>query len=84
MIETITTDVDIDRLMFPKHLAPHVGLSTSEITEIKNKGCPFLGKKSSLRWIRAWLDETSGAAPLLARSVRRRSSSESKSGVPAR
>jgi hypothetical protein len=75
---------DIDRLEFPKVLAPLLGMSVKEVAFLKQKGCPFYGRKSTVRWIRAFLAEEAGAkAPSAGRSVHPTHSASSKSGAPS-
>jgi hypothetical protein len=46
---------DIDTLYFPKEISDDVGLSINEITYLKQKGCPFYGRKTTIRWVRHFL-----------------------------
>lgn len=56
--------IDPDRLEWPKNLAPHVGLHPNQIQFLKAKGCPYYGRKTTLRWVRAFLAEAAGAQAL--------------------
>ena len=53
--------IDLDTLQFPQALAPAIGLSKNEIAFLKKKGCPFYGRKTSLRWVREFLARQAGA-----------------------
>jgi hypothetical protein len=48
---------DIDRLYFPKEIAGNIGLPRNAICAMKAKGCKFFGKKTSIRWVRQYLEE---------------------------
>ena len=54
--------IDIDRLEWPKNLAPHVGLQAGQIAFLKRKGCPFYGRKTTLLWVRSFIAKEAGAA----------------------
>jgi hypothetical protein len=53
-----------DTLQYPKHIAKEIGLCVNEINALKNKGCPFYGNKTCVRWVRAFLAKTTGADSL--------------------
>lgn len=53
--------MDQDRLEFPQELAPHVGLTSREIGFMKKAGCPFYGRKTTLRWVRKFITHQAGA-----------------------
>lgn len=55
--------LDPDKLFFPCDLVESVGLSKNEIAYLKRKGCPFYGRKTSLRWVREFLAKETGAKP---------------------
>jgi len=75
---------DLDRLEFPCHLAELVGMNPTELSALKRRGCPFFGKKTTLRWVRAFLASEAGAKePAASRSVRPRRLASSKSGGPS-
>lgn len=42
-------DFNVDRYEFPYILAPKIGLRKEQIGFLKKLGCPFLGKKTTLR-----------------------------------
>jgi len=50
-------EADQERLAFPCDLAPVIGLSKNEIAFLKRKGCPFYGRKTTVRWVREALRE---------------------------
>lgn len=51
-------------LQYPAKIAKEVGLSTNEINALKRVGCPFFGRKTCVRWVRAFLDRSTGAESL--------------------
>jgi len=55
--------LDPDKLFFPCDLVEAVGLSKNEIAFLKRRGCPFYGRKTSLRWVREFLAQETGAKP---------------------
>jgi hypothetical protein len=48
---------DEDRYEFPCILAPMIGLRKEQIGFLKKLGCPFLGKKTTLRILREFAKE---------------------------
>jgi hypothetical protein len=48
---------DEDRYEFPYILAPKIGLRKEQIGFLKKLGCPFLGKKTTLRILREFAKE---------------------------
>lgn len=61
--------LDIDTLQFPQELAPVIGLSKNEIAFLKRRGCPFYGRKTTVRWVREFLAKEAGAVPRTAPSA---------------
>lgn len=55
------SDKDVDRLFFPNEIAEEIGLCVNEITFLKRKGCPFHGRKTTIRWVRSFLARNTGA-----------------------
>jgi hypothetical protein len=55
---------DDQTLNFPAHIAEQIGLSVNEISWLRKRGCPFHGRKTSVRWVRLYLDKISGADAL--------------------
>jgi len=66
-----TAQIDPDTLCYPVDLVESVGLSRNEIGFLKRKGCPFYGKKTTLRWVRDFIAREAGAqpAPIIDREV---------------
>jgi hypothetical protein len=56
------TIIDPERLEFPSAIAPIVGLSANDITFLKKRGCPFYGRKTTVRWVRDFVSRRAGAA----------------------
>lgn len=52
---------DIDRLHFPAEIAEVIGLCVNEIAFLKKKGCPFHGRKTTVRWVRNFIANLAGA-----------------------
>ena len=50
-----------EKLQFPAHIAKEIGLGVNELAALRRLGCPFYGKKPRVRWVRVFLDRTSGA-----------------------
>lgn len=48
--------IGMDRLDFPKNLAPHIGLCKERINWMKHQGCKFYGRKTKIRWINEFLE----------------------------
>ena len=55
------TTYDPDILAFPCDIAPVIGLSKNEIAFLKRKGCPFFGRKTTVRWVREFIAKEAGA-----------------------
>jgi len=53
--------MDPDRLHFPNEIAETIGLSLREIAYMKLKGCPFYGRKTTVRWVRDFISHQAGA-----------------------
>jgi len=51
---------DIDTLYFPNEITNEIGLSINEITHLKKRGCPFHGRKTTIRWVRIFLAKCAG------------------------
>ena len=54
-------EYDQDKLEFPCDLAEVIGLSKNEIAFLKRKGCPFFGRKTTVRWVREFIATQAGA-----------------------
>ena len=50
-------------LFYPADIAHAIGLSAPEINSLKAKGCRFLGKKTTIRWVREWIDANANPRP---------------------
>jgi hypothetical protein len=50
------SDIGMDQLAFPKELAPFIGYCAWSIGAMKKAGCRFLGRKTTRRWIREFID----------------------------
>ena len=57
-------EYDPDKLAFPCDLADVIGLSKNEIAFLKRKGCPFFGRKTTVRWVRDFIAHQAGAPRL--------------------
>jgi hypothetical protein len=54
----------LDKLFFPKDLVSEIGLCKHQIAFLKHKGCRFFGRKTTVRWVREFLNgSASGVAP---------------------
>lgn len=58
-----TAPLDPDTLYYPRQLCEAVGLGVNQINGLKRIGCPFYGRKTTLRWVRDFLAAQAGAAP---------------------
>lgn len=56
---------DEETFQYPSKIAEQIGLSTNEINAMKRKGCPFYGRKTNVRLVRAFMYQTMGAESLL-------------------
>lgn len=72
-----------DTLQYPAHITEEIGLGVNEINALKQQGCPFYGRKTSVRIVRAFLHRTMGAESLLAPLAHPPPSDASKSGESA-
>jgi hypothetical protein len=56
----------IDKLFYPKEIADEIGMSKQRISFLRHKGCRFYGRKTTIRWVRDYLnDSTLGVATFL-------------------
>jgi len=75
---------DLERFYFPAEIVDDLGLPKNYINALKRRGCPFVGKKTSILWVRAFLAKEAGAIPLLRElGERPPHSAASKSSEPA-
>lgn len=56
-----------ETLRYPTEMTGEIGLNVNEINSLKKKGCPFYGKKTSVKWVRLFLEKLTGADALYAR-----------------
>lgn len=70
-----------DTLQYPAKLAKDVGLGVNEINALKQRGCPFYGRKTTLRVVRAFIYRVMGAESLLEPAAYPQHSGASKSGA---
>lgn len=54
---------DPERLYFPPDIADDIGLSAASIRRLKRKGCPFHGRKTTIRRVRDFVAKEAGAFP---------------------
>lgn len=73
-----------DTLQYPAKIVKEVGLSVGEINALKQKGCPFFGRKTTLRVVRAFIYRMMGAESLLGPVERPQRSGGNKSGALGR
>lgn len=52
-----------DTLLFPVEMQHAIGLSANEINGLKRIGCPFYGRKTTIRWVRDFIAKEAGAIP---------------------
>jgi hypothetical protein len=50
----------LDRLFFPQEIAPIIGVSKETINFWKKRGCPFVGRKTTVRWVRNFMTTIAG------------------------
>jgi len=82
---TAKLNADIDRLYFPSEMCSVIGLSKNEIAFMKRQGCPFYGRKTTIRWVRAFIAAKAGAeeSPYSSRLERPQRKAVSKSCAQA-
>ena len=52
--------IDLDRLQFPQEIAHIIGARKETINFWKKKGCPFLNRKTTIRWVREFMAKEVG------------------------
>lgn len=62
---------DLDTLYYPGQIEEEIGLHRHQINAFKNQGCPFLGQKTTIRWVREHIARITGAAALTERRAGR-------------
>ena len=54
---------DVQKMEFPEAIADDIGFRKEYINNLKRKGCPFVGRKTCILWVREFLAREAGAAP---------------------
>jgi hypothetical protein len=54
---------DIDTLYFPSQITEEIGLSKGRINFLRNLGCRFFGRKTTIRWVREFLSSRAMGVP---------------------
>ncbi len=49
-----------ETLQYPAKIAEEIGISPNRINAMKRQGCRFFGRKTSVRWVRAFVNQTMG------------------------
>lgn len=68
-----------ETFQYPAKIAEEIGLAANEINALKKQGCPFRGRKTSVRLVRAFLYQTMGVGSLLGLGAHPQHSNGSKS-----
>lgn len=63
---------DPERLYFPPEIATEIGTSGMAIRAMKRRGCPFLGRKTTIKWVREFIAKEAGAIPSVRERIARR------------
>jgi hypothetical protein len=50
----------LDKLFFPQEIAPIIGVRKETINFWKKRGCPFVGRKTTVRWVRNFMTTIAG------------------------
>ncbi len=74
--------IDLEKLHYPAEIVDVIGLSKNEINFLKTKGCPFFGRKTTVRWVREFIAKEAGAQPEPLPPVHPSATTGSKSGGP--
>jgi len=61
-VSNMRTVCDPETLRFPCEIVDEIGLATNQIAFLKKRGCKFFGRKTSIRWVRDFLNREAGAA----------------------
>jgi hypothetical protein len=48
---------DADTLYFPSEITKEIGMSKGRINFLRNLGCKFYGRKTTIRWVREFLSQ---------------------------
>ena len=60
---------DPERLFFPCEIADDIGLKKNEVNALKRRGCPFYGRKTTIRWVRDFIAREVAAIPPVSEQV---------------
>jgi hypothetical protein len=60
-MSTITVTIDPDTLYFPAEIAHIIGMSAGEINALKPQGCKFYNRKTTIRWVREFVEGKASA-----------------------
>lgn len=71
-----------ETLQYPVKIAEEIGLAPNEINAMKKKGCPFWGRKTSVRLVRDFMYRTMGVGSSPELGARPQHSAGSKSDAP--
>ena len=52
-----STAKDADTLYFPSEITKEIGMSKGRINFLRNLGCKFYGRKTTIRWVREFLTQ---------------------------
>jgi hypothetical protein len=59
----INAPKNIDTLYFPCQITEEIGLSKGRINFLRNLGCRFFGRKTTIRWVREFLTSRAMGVP---------------------
>jgi hypothetical protein len=59
-MSSLAPNPDPDRLAFPQEIASVIGLRKEQINFMKRLGCPFYGRKTTIRWVRNFIAKEAG------------------------
>lgn len=48
----------IDKLFYPKEIVDEIGICKQRISFLKHKGCRFYGRKTTIRWVRDYINDS--------------------------
>ena len=54
---------DPERLYFPCEITEEIGMPVDAINALKRKGCPFYGRKTTIRWVRDFIAQQAAPIP---------------------
>ena len=56
------TAKDADTLYFPSEITKEIGMSKGRINFLRNLGCKFYGRKTTIRWVREFIKQQAEVA----------------------